>query len=303
MQFFKIAIIFIVASGIIIYAVSQGPALKDKLDLFSFKPIKFSPKTSAPSVQEPQEIQETQEPQKPIKEIPDYKIPAGFNREELSSYFEKVQISSVSFYSYGAGAYPKTLKLYSYLEKDESINVSGWKIKGNRYEMAIPKAVMIYNPEGDNKEEDIVLSDNNYLTVYSSKSPLNKNLRLNKCNGYLNNFFDFNPDLPNNCPSIERSEYTDLSGQCQSYLMSLGRCKMPDVNFYNSLPGTDQGNACRAFLNTISHAACFKKYRNDNDFLSNEWRIWINEDFRFDSSHDRLLLFDKEGLLVDEYVY
>src|SRR3989338_4735790 len=199
MQFFKIAIIFIVASGIIIYAVSQGPALKDKLDLFSFKPIKFSPKTSAPSVQEPQEIQETQEPQKPIKEIPDYKIPAGFNREEVSSYFEKVQISSVSFYSYGAGAYPKSLKLYSYLEKDESINVSGWKIKGNGYEITIPQVIKIYNPESDNKEEDIVLADNNYLTVYSSKRPFNKNLRLNKCSGYLNNFYDFNPDLPNDC--------------------------------------------------------------------------------------------------------
>src|SRR3990170_5617579 len=108
MQFFKIAIIFIIASGIIIYAVSQGPTLKDKLDLFSFKPIKFSPKTPAPSVQEPQE---PQKPQESIKEIPDYKIPAGFSREKLSPYFEKVQISSVSFYSYGAGAYPKTLKL------------------------------------------------------------------------------------------------------------------------------------------------------------------------------------------------
>lgn len=300
MQFLKIAIIFIVVAGVIIYAVSQAPFLKDKIDLFSFKPIKFSPK--APVYKAPETEPLVPSAQEPVEEIPDYKIPVGFSREKLSPYFEKIQISSVSLYF--SINYPKTLQLYSYFYgKDESINISGWKIKGNRYELLIPQAVKIYNPESDNKEENIVLSGSNYLIFYSDKSPFSRNLRLNKCTGYLNNFYDFNPDLPDNCPGIERSEYSGLSGQCQSYLMSLGRCKMPDVNFYNSLPGTDQGNACRAFLNTISHAACFKKERDDNDFLSNEWRIWINEDFRFDSSHDRLLLFDKNGLLVDEYIY
>ncbi|MEK7593148.1 MAG: hypothetical protein AAB464_00295 [Patescibacteria group bacterium] len=299
MQFLKIAILFIIVAGVIVYAVSQAPFLKDKIDLFSFKPIRFSPK--APAYKAPETEPSVPSVQEQIEEIPDYKIPAGFTREKLSSYFEKIQISSVSVYSYGNN--PKSIQLYSYPKKDESINISGWKIKGNRYEFIIPQAIKIYNPESDNKEEDIVLSGSNYLIFYSSKSPFSRNLRLNKCSGYLNNFYDFNPDLPNNCPGIERSEYSGFSGQCQSYLMSLGRCKMPDVNFYNSLPGTDQGNACRAFLNTISHAACFKKYSQDNDFLSNEWRIWINEDFRFDSSHDRLFLFDKEELLVDEYIY
>lgn len=304
MQFLKIAIIFIIVSGVIIYAVSQGPFLKEKIGFFSFNPMqRYSPKPPAYKASKIEPSIQTSYVQESVKKIPDYRIPTGFNYDKLSPYFEKVQISSASLYSYFYGNYSKTIQLSSYSLKDESINISGWKIKGNRYGFTIPQAINVYNPEGINKEENIILSGSSYLIIYSGKSPINKNLRFNKCAGYLNNFYDFNPDLPNDCPAIERSEYVGLYGQCQSYLMSLGRCAMPDVGFYNSLSGTDEGNACRAFLNTISHAACFRKYRDDGDFLSNQWRIWMNEDFLFDSLHDRLLLFDNKGLLVDEYIY
>ncbi|MDP3015028.1 MAG: hypothetical protein Q8N28_01275 [bacterium] len=140
------------------------------------------------------------------------------------------------------------------------------------------------------------------INIYSNKSPFNRNLRLNKCIGYLEENYDFNSALPQNCPSIPRSEFAHLSGQCQSYILSLWGCKLPDVSFYNFLPGTDEGNACRQFLNTISHGSCYRKHRYDLDFLSNEWRVWIDYDI-LDKYHDRLRLLDKNGLLVDEYIY
>jgi len=84
----------------------------------------------------------------------------------------------------------------------------------------------------------------------------------------------------------------------------LGGCKAVDYSFYNSLlTGTSEGNICRAYLNTVAtYGSCFEKYSQDKDFLSSEWRLWVNNDI-LDSQHDRLNLFDNNGLLVSDYVY
>lgn len=231
--------------------------------------------------------------------IPDNLIPSGFTREQLSPYFKKVKISSAYASSWSAA--PSQISLISSL-KGETINITGWKIKSNRREIIIPQAVDIYEPSGFWPQEDVVVSENSSVNIYSNKSPLNRNLRLNKCTGYLEESYDFNPSLPQNCPSIPRSEIIYLSGECQSYILSLWGCKLPEVSFYNTLLGSDEGNACRQFLNTISHGSCFQKHRYDSDFLSNERRIWIDQNI-LDSQHDRLWLLDKNGLLVDEYIY
>lgn len=236
-----------------------------------------------------------------IPTIPDYLIPSGYSREQLSPYFEKVKISSAYASSFYSG-YSSEIRLYSYLPKEEKINITGWKIKSNKGEFNIPQAVNIYEPSGLAPEADIIMSGNSSASIYSGKSPINKNFRLNKCIGYLENTYNFNPALSQNCPSIPRSEIAYLSGECQSYILSLWGCKVPDISFYNSFPGTDAGNACRAFLSTINHNSCFQKHRLDSDFLSNEWRIWINQNI-LDSQHDRVRIFDKQGLLVNEYIY
>ncbi len=231
--------------------------------------------------------------------IPDNLIPSGFTREQLSPYFKKVKISSAYVSSWITA--PSQISL-SFSLKGETINITGWRLKSNRGEMIIPQAINIYDPSGFLPQEDIAVSENSSVNIYSNKSPINGNLRLNKCTGYLEESYDFNPSLPQNCPSIPRSEIVYLSGECQSYILSLWGCKLPETSFYNTLLGSDQGNACRAFLNTISHGSCFQKHRYDLDFLSNEWRIWMDQDI-LDLKHDRLWLLDKNGLLVDEYIY
>lgn len=239
------------------------------------------------------------------KEISDSRIPSGFSREQLSPFFEKIRIASASF-STGYNK-PSIIRLYSRLESGDSpIDITGWRLKSNRSEFIIPKAVEIYKPSGANEEKNIILLSNNYVNIYSTTSVINKNFRLNKCAGYLENSFDFNPSLPQSCPMVYRSRYeiAYLSGQCQTYLFSLGGCKAVDYSFYNSLlTGTSEGNVCRAFLNTVgTYGNCFEKYSQDKDFLSSEWRLWVNNDI-LDSQHDRLNLFDNNGLLVSDYVY
>ncbi|MEK7555639.1 MAG: hypothetical protein AAB516_02365 [Patescibacteria group bacterium] len=312
-SFIKLLIIIIIAIGLIFFFVSsqggnffqsgpkekvvktsqEGGSSSKNSGFFNWRDIipgDYSSKQTAIS------------PQAEKKEILDSQIPSGFTREQLSPYFQKITVSSVSPNRSQSISSYSTIRLSSGISGEEIINITGWKIKSNRKEIIIPQAVGIYSPLNWEPETDIILSKGNYVYIYSNKSAFNRNLRLNKCVGFLENIYDFIPSLPQNCPSISRSEYNYLSGECQSYILSLRGCELPKVSFSNSLPGTSEGNACREFLNTISHGSCFKKYRNDSDFFSNEWRVWINADI-LDSQHDRILLYDKIGLLVDEYSY
>lgn len=244
----------------------------------------------------------------PNSQIQDYQIPSGYGRSDLSVYFQKIRISSAyTSYSSYPNYYPQTqIQLYSGLAKGETIDITGWKIKSNRQEFTIPPAINVYSPSGLSQSSDIVISGNASVGIYSSKSPVNANFRLNKCAGYLENTYDFNPPLPQNCPTVSKSEISYLSGDCQNYVSSLWGCKVPDVNVYNSFPGNDQGNACRQFLSNISFNSCFQKHSGDADFLSSEWRVWLNWTASspiLDSQHDKVLLLDRQGLLVDQYTY
>ena len=223
--------------------------------------------------------------------------------DSSQSEVQKAYIGSAGFFGY-----PKEysrITLYSRLKEGEAVDITGWKIKSNKNEIIIPQAVEIYNPDGSAQASDIILKPGNYVELYSLTSPVNRNLRLNKCVGYLEEIYNFQPIyLSRNCPAFSGSEIRQFSGQCQSYLLSLSACKTPDVNFYNNLPGTDEGNACRAFLQTIGYGNCFRGHRQDADFLSNNWIVWLEtQTLNLDSRHDYLRLYDRKGNLVSEYNY
>lgn len=299
MNFLKGIILLIVATGVGIYLLSQAPRI------FQGAPqerISLNQKISPPPA--PSEtVAPTKSNSSLSQEIPDYLIPSGFTREQLSPYFQKVQISSVRLFSYSGQ--PSQIQLYSSLSKDKKVNLTGWQIKTNNARLTIPQAVNLYEPSGGAPSEDIILSGDSRVNIYSNTSPLSKNLRLNKCIGYLSNNYIFIPSLPQNCPTISPSEISYLSGHCQSYILSLWGCKTPDDSFYDSLSTIKEGLACRQFLDTVNYNGCFQKHRFDSDFLSNEWWLWLGWGVQpvLDSQHDRLLLFDKDGLLVDEYTY
>ncbi|MBI5079515.1 hypothetical protein HZB06_02490 [Candidatus Wolfebacteria bacterium] len=311
-NFLKILIFFLIIVLVVIYFFIKSPFFtsqpREGGSSFSFfRPPMTQKDLPAPvatykSYQSPVYASTTRSAIQPA--IPSYLIPEGLRQEQLSPFFNKIKIGLVSISSWTN--YPSTVRLYSSsLTGGEKINISGWKLKSNRGEILINRAVEIYSPQGLNNESDIVLSSAGIVNIYDGENPISRNLRLNKCAGYLQNFYDFKPPLQQNCPAIPRSSYVHLSGECQTYVMSLGSCQLPKTSFVNILPGNEQGNNCRMYLNAIGYNACFNKHRYDNDFLSNEWRIWIGGNISdvFDQRHDRIRLFDKNGLLADEYVY
>ena len=180
---------------------------------------------------------------------------------------------------------------------NQSVDVTGWKIQGNVGSFIIPKAVEVYHPSGLSPDSNIVMQPGDRLYIYTNNSPISRNFMVNRCVGYLENEIAFNPPLPLLCPQIDRQDIIQLSGECQNYLISLGVCETPEQNH----PTWSDYN-CAQKLKDINYRGCYEKYGADDDFLTGEWRIWGGGSF-LDSQHDLIRLINKQGLIVDDYIY
>jgi hypothetical protein len=227
--------------------------------------------------------------------------PAGFALSELSQYYGQVKISSVS--RGGSGSYNYFILSTSY-SLSKPIDITGWHLKSNTGYVLIPTAVPDYSPGGVALSADIILNKSQKVTFYSNGSPLVTNLRVNKCLGYLNNTYKFNPILQNNCPQMySRPEISSFTGACQNLIISLQNCSSPKPDDLNKLSAYAD-IACKDFINKrFNYNGCYYSHHGDADFFKDEWIVWLGGLLNFDPSHDQLNLFDSKGLLVDQNTY
>ena len=230
--------------------------------------------------------------------IPASQIPAGFTLAQLSPYFKKITFSGTWA---GSGSSYGEISLSSNgLSPSSTVDITGWEIKTNRSGEYIPQAIDLYDPSGLAAESDIFLAQNQYVYIYSSPGPFN--LRLNECIGYIANSNKFTPSLPASCPYIDESAISKMgfTGECDSYIYSLGSCQVPDLN---NAQISQSDDACRSYIeNNFNYKACFNAHERDANFLSNQWWVWMGSS-PLDSYHDTVNLFDSNGLLVDQYTY
>lgn len=200
---------------------------------------------------------------------------------------------------------PVKIVLKANLQEGEEVDIDNWEIRGNDGSVFIPQAVKYYRIPGTNEEGDIVLEAGHSVTMYLGMlSPISKNLQLNKCTGYLNQKYDFKYyPLPEECPLPDKDDYKYLSGECQDYIKRIGRCEIPPSEETNAFFG-ESGNRCREFINGFFNTTnCYNSFREDEDFLKGEWRVWLPYKSAFDSDHDWLKLLNTEGKVIDEYTY
>jgi hypothetical protein len=226
--------------------------------------------------------------------------PAGFKIEDLSPYYRQVRIVSVTPPNFAGGQFA----IRGETGLGAAVNITGWRVKDNKgHEVIIPQAVSNYTPFGVAEKQDILISSGHYVYFYGSQNSFVSGLRLNKCIGYLDVAGAINPPLPSSCPALyDRGEIISFSGKCQNFINSLRPCEVPDLNrYYSSVPADD--SQCRAFIDRFNYRGCYLRFFNSPDFFLGEWRIWLGRALPFDPFHDRLLLFDNKGLVVDEFVY
>jgi hypothetical protein len=297
-------LIAIIIIGAILYViVYQAMNHANFKNLFAWNPFKVSNgviQVGAPSTKTPAGVPSDSPLYQPLdksKVTP----PVGFTEDQLSPYYQQIAVSSVR--PSGNNDDSNELSLQPSWSVNLGINVTGWRIKTNKGEAKIPNAVSDYVPWAAPVYQDIVLEKGGTLTVYGFYNTVIRyyNLRLNKCTGYLNSLEGYIPNLPNNCPNFTRSDVFQLSGQCQNFLTNLSSCRVPTASEVNALSGPD--NNCHSLLLQVNYKGCYDRFRRDLNFFSNEWRTWLTQKLPLDPDHDRVLLLDKEGLVVNEYIY
>lgn len=225
--------------------------------------------------------------------------PASRNfKINVSSFFEKVKIYRTEPQTY---SHLSVITLSSSLAQDEKINISGWQIKGNKGSIVIPQGIEEYFDEGSVIKDIFIKS---YETIYllSGSNPLgyNRNFRLNKCFGYFLNNFSFYPSISKNCPQPKLEQISRLDEYCQEFILKTERCKVPN---YSTDLRLSLDLECRTYIDqNLNYKGCFRNYSKDKDFLENYWYIYVGYNI-VSELHDTLYLRDRDGLLVNKYLY
>lgn len=238
------------------------------------------------------------------KEVPPPVPPAGFSEKDLSPFFGMITIKTVTPPNYSNYSKVSGFTLVAGKENKTPLFITDWKIKGNRgAELYIPQGASDYGNTGIPFRDRIALAPNEKAVFYSTLSPVSRNFRLSLCTGYLNNTYAFTPALPEKCPlPYDKAELVTLPGDCQTFIRRLHACDEVKPNDKNRFTGSAYG-ACREILDRFTYGYCYTRHRGDVNFFTGEWRIWTGVPMPFDPKHDRLILYDNAGLVVDEYTY
>jgi len=182
------------------------------------------------------------------------------------------------------------------------VNISGWKLRNSiGKEIEIKQADKLAYVGMLNNEEDILLSPGERVIVTTGSSPTGVSFQVNKCGGYLEQFQDFNPTLTKNCPhpvDTAKNQLTDQS--CVSYISTFPSCEI----YTGQIPG-DLSTECSDYVsNNINHNSCVDAHKNDSDFYSNEWRIFLGSNTElWDNTSDLIRLYSTNGNLIDSAAY
>ena len=186
---------------------------------------------------------------------------------------------------------------------EQPIDVTGWRIATRRTSEAIPRAYNI--PEIDTAESDIILPPGGTLIVVAGESSYPRNFRENRCVGYFNEHHAFTPSLSDSCANASSDRSGLLSrgfnGACIEAIEAIPTCRMPRGPFAAGVIGS----SCLEYINrNFNYAACVENFRDERNFLGDTWRASLRRTSKmFDPLHDRVILRDQNGLLVDELEY
>ncbi len=261
------------------------------LSLFNFKPqLDIRPVVSDSGVV--QDIAPRVEP------------PVGISNSDLSPWYGQVKISSFTpNRSFGdRNGFVLSANLNS---SNQSVSVTGWIIKANRWDMKIPAGANDYPPYGLLPEGNITLENGGVLRAQYGVSPIGKNFRPNVCSNYLKQTYTFDPQLPPmNCPPVyTREEIAGEAGVCQNLLLSIQNSCRPATSEETSKLTYAEFKDCEPFLKRFNYVDCYSRNKELPNFYSKEWLVWLKYPILTDKDHDQILLLDNNGLVVDRYIY
>lgn len=227
--------------------------------------------------------------------------------EERSPYAEYVSLSISSAREENPNEEYLTIKTARTVTG--TLTISDWRLESTVSNISLPLGPGAQLPVFGrvNSELPVAIGANTTVYVVSGRSPVGMSFRLNTCTGYFEQFQDFEPRLPIECPfptealtnATKRfSNYTPSSA-CRSFISRFGRCET------NTNSGPPLESQCQTVaFNDLTYNGCIGLHSNDAGFYKNEWRLFLDQDQElWDQNDDRIRLLDENGFVIDVVSY
>ena len=185
-----------------------------------------------------------------------------------------------------------------------SITITDWKVldRQSGVSYTFPRGVKVFGSSGTSLP--ITVDSGDRIFVTSGDSPAATSFQVNKCSGYRSQFDAFIPTIKTSCsdPLQDFSDYGDVpfsDAVCYSAVSSLSPCTT-----VRTIP-SGVTTKCRSFLqDVLTEKGCVSHHRNDPDFFTGEWRLFLNSDRELWENRDNVLyLLDENDFLVATLVY
>ncbi len=183
--------------------------------------------------------------------------------------------------------------------------ISGLILRGAGLDTSIilPKAANLALTGTPPVKTDVLLPAGGRAIIVSGRSPIGTSFRVNKCSGYLGQFQKYVPDLDRNCPypTDELKSYGPAKeAACAEFVERIPRCKI-----FQGAPPKALSNACVNFLaEKLNYNACAANHKNDQDFYSNEWRLFLNQPGELWRNESEIIrLMDVSNTVLDAVTY
>ena len=189
----------------------------------------------------------------------------------------------------------------------EPLTVTDWKLQSmiSNKTILIPKATKVSTSGNVNVEQLIVVSPRDKIYLLTGHSPTGASFQINKCSGYFEQFQDFTPSIPRQCPSpkgefkFAESDPFRFGDACLTYIENLDKCRMP----LDALP-LGFPDSCVIFITEkINYSSCIENHRDDKDFFKPQWRVYLKRDQEIWNTRDIIRLLDDNGKTVDVFSY
>jgi hypothetical protein len=234
---------------------------------------------------------------------------SGAEVNPSSSEFEnKVSIKSSSTGPRKSSPLEEYITLSASSRNNEKISITGWKLESiiSKKQATIGGATEVYISGLVNSEPTLKLAPGETVIISTGLSPIGASFKVNKCSGYQEQFQDFFPKLSKKCPYPD-DEFDDIAlsipstdNKCEDFVDSISRCEMELTAFPAGV-----SSQCTEFVsNTINYSGCVKNHRDDLNFFTKEWRVFLKKDSElWRAKRETIRLIDNDGKVVDTYTY
>ena len=217
---------------------------------------------------------------------------------KISPYFGEVKITNLQNRN--------MIRLKNVSNKE--IDISNWKIVSSIGNFIIPQGVKMVDPNRIYQKEDIILKPQEEAKIIATTSPLGFSFKANKCFNYLikniPKLQKYIESINYVCDKFSKEELFELknSGYSLNCVLTLENSKCDGLDSIYLKKISNDTKCINLVYSRFNYNSCYERRKNDSDFLSRVWYIFIPTNYLYMNRYEEVRLIDENGLLVDRYI-